>query len=107
MPLSPSMNVIELRHEAVFMNAGSYVIRPKSSSWTLIFRRSIARIVSSVIGTSYVFPVRLSVMVRVSGTFPSRFVAGKSITSVGAHEQRGCHDPCRLGAQPTRTELLA
>ena len=66
MPLSPSMKVMALRHDAVFMNAGSYVIMPKSSSLTLIFRRSRARIVSSLMGTSYDLPVRLSVMVRVS-----------------------------------------
>src|SRR5687768_2153918 len=52
--------------EAVFIKPGSYVISPKSSSLILIFRRSIALIVSWVMGTSYVFPVRLSVMVRVS-----------------------------------------
>jgi hypothetical protein len=32
---------------AVFMNAGSYVINPKSSAPALIWRRSIARIVPS------------------------------------------------------------
>jgi hypothetical protein len=46
------MNVIADRHEAVFVNAGSYAIRPKSSSETLISRRSMARIVPSVISTS-------------------------------------------------------
>src|SRR5205085_2690336 len=55
-----------LRHAAVFMKAGSYVIRPKSSAPLLIWRRSIARIVPSLIGRSYVLPVRLSVIVRVS-----------------------------------------
>src|SRR5579863_386552 len=40
-------------------------MRPKSSSFTLIWRRSMARIVSSSIGISYVLPVRLSVIVSV------------------------------------------
>jgi len=51
MPLSPSMYVMALRHAAVFMKAGSYVIRPKSSSPVRICRRSMALIVPSVIGT--------------------------------------------------------
>src|SRR6188472_2045644 len=55
-----------LRHEAVLVNAGSYVINPKSSSDTLILRRSMALMVPSVIGTSYCLPVRLSVIVSVS-----------------------------------------
>src|SRR5690242_7731208 len=59
------MNVMALRQAAVFMNAGSYVMRPKSSASVLICRRSVARIVPSVIGSSYFFPVRLSVTVRV------------------------------------------
>ena len=48
------------------MNAGSYVISPKSSAPVLIWRRSIARMVPSWIGSSYFFPVRLSVIVSVS-----------------------------------------
>ena len=59
-------SLVALRHAAVFMNAGSYVARPWSSSATLIFFRSLARMVPSVIGTSYCFPVRLSVIVSVS-----------------------------------------
>src|SRR3954449_12199567 len=55
------MKVISLRHAAVFVKAGSYVIRPKSSSSTFIWRKSIAFTVPSVISTSYVSPVRLSV----------------------------------------------
>ena len=55
-----------LRHAAVFMNAGSYVISPKSSGSTLICWRSMARIVPSLIGISYCLPVRLSVIVSVS-----------------------------------------
>src|SRR6266536_1207633 len=55
-----------LRQFAVFMNAGSYVISPKSSASVWICRRSIARIVPSSIGSSYFFPVRLSVIVSVS-----------------------------------------
>src|SRR5438128_1904886 len=48
------------------MNAGSYVIRPKSSGAVLICRKSMARIVPSRIGSSYFFPVRLSTIVSVS-----------------------------------------
>src|SRR5436190_22287385 len=66
MPLSPSMKVIVLRHDAVFMNAGSYVTRPKSSGAVLICLRSLARIVPSLLGSSYCLPVRLSTTVRVS-----------------------------------------
>src|SRR5215831_5057465 len=39
---------------------------PNSSAVTLIWRRSVALIVPSWIGTSYCFPVRLSVIVSVS-----------------------------------------
>src|SRR5919112_250128 len=39
---------------------------PKSSSPTLMSRRAVARTVPSSIGTSYVRPVRLSVIVRES-----------------------------------------
>src|SRR3954451_23865789 len=69
------MYVIDDRVDAVFVNAGSYVMRPKSSSSTLIWRRSMARTVPSVISMSYVLPVRLSVTVSVSPPFwaaPSR-----------------------------------
>ncbi len=59
------MYVIFDLHDAVFRNAGSYVIMPKSSGLTLIFRRSIALIVSFSIGTTYSLPVRLSRIVRV------------------------------------------
>jgi hypothetical protein len=47
MPRSPSMNVMALLHDAVFMNAGSYVINPNSSGAVLIWRRSIARVAVS------------------------------------------------------------
>src|SRR5436190_3760326 len=60
------MKVIALRQFAVFMNAGSYVIRPKSAGAALICRKSMARIVPSWIGSSYFFPVRLSTIVSVS-----------------------------------------
>ena len=62
----PSRYVIAERHDAVFMNAGSYVMSPKSSSATRIARKSSARTVPSVIGISYVRPVRLSVTLSVS-----------------------------------------
>src|SRR6266480_154528 len=64
MPLSPSMKVIRLLQEAVFMKAGSYVIKPKSSSDVLIWRRSMALMVPFSMGRSYCLPVRLSVMVK-------------------------------------------
>src|SRR6476659_7721094 len=60
------MNVTALRHEAVFVNPGSYVASPGDCSDTLIWPRSPALIVSSVIGISYSWPVRLSRTVRVS-----------------------------------------
>ncbi len=64
--MSPSMKVMELRQFAVFMKAGSYVIRPKSSSDALICRRSMALMVPSWMGSSYFLPVRLSTIVSVS-----------------------------------------
>ena len=66
MPLSPSIYVMRLRHAAVFMNAGSYVISPASSVAVLTWRRSVARMTPSLIGIWYCFPVRLSVRVSVS-----------------------------------------
>src|ERR1700737_2582110 len=45
-------------------------MRPKSSSETLIWRRSGARIVPSVISSSYWRPVRLSVTLRLSRASP-------------------------------------
>src|SRR5690349_1017682 len=71
MPFVPSRYVIDDRHAAVFMKAGSYVIRPKSSSATRMARKSSARTVPSVIGISYVRPVRLSVTLSVSEPVPS------------------------------------
>ena len=68
------MNVMLLRQAAVFMNAGSYVIIPNSSGAALICRRSVARIVPSWTGISYCLPVRLSIMVSVSGMKPNREV---------------------------------
>src|SRR5215207_1332734 len=63
------------------MYAGSYVIRPKSSSSTLISRRAGARIVPSSIGISYVLPVRLSVTLSVSDAVatPPPFVLSSSV----------------------------
>src|SRR5262249_46192177 len=83
------MNVIALRHSAVFMNAGSYVIRPKSSGPVLIWRRSIARMVPSWIGRSYFLPVRLSTIVSVSAIGVS-VVSGFVVIVVGiGHRLRG------------------
>src|SRR5579875_3598481 len=63
-PFSPSMNVIELLHDAVLTRPGSYDTRPKSSSETLICLRSIAFTAPFSIGISYTLPVLLSVTVR-------------------------------------------
>src|SRR5919109_1196868 len=49
-------------------------MRPKSSSSTLMSRSAGARIVPSSIGTSYVRPVRLSVMLSVSDAAAGREV---------------------------------
>ena len=64
---------------AVFMNAGSYVIMPNSSGVTLIWRRSVALMVPSWIGTSYCLPVRLSVIVSVSAIWK---VPGANVPTV-------------------------
>src|SRR6266478_1338192 len=59
---------------------------PNSLGSTLIWRRSAARMVSCVMGTSYVLPVRLSVMVSVSRGVeePSCFlvVVAESVESI-------------------------
>src|SRR5438067_1771191 len=99
MPLSPSMKVMALRHAAVFMNAGSYVIRPKSSPETLILRRSVARMVPSAMGTSYVFSVRLSVMVRVL------LAIGRVNLSPSHHGDGRRDDGRRFRAKAARPEL--
>src|ERR1051326_356344 len=84
------------------MNAGSYVIKPKSSSLTLIWRRSIALIVPSLTGTSYVLPVRLSVMVRVSAIAAVNLL---QIAEAGSDDhERG--DRRGFGAQAARSEAL-
>ena len=82
---------MELRQFAVLRNAGSYVIKPKSSGATLIFRRSMARIVPSVTGTLYFCPVRLSVIVSVSAMvfvgIDDGGVRGDAIRLVGPSRQ--------------------
>src|SRR5437588_5410023 len=98
MPFSPSMNVIADRQEAVAMYAGSYVIRPKSSSLTLMLRSSVARIVSSSIGISYCFPVRLSVMVRLSFAVGAPAPSCCCVCVVMALLSRGCRGVLRPGA---------
>src|SRR6218665_1711367 len=89
MPLSPSMKVMALLQLAVFRNAGSYPIRPKSSSETLICRRPLVRIQPFSIGTSYVFPVRLSVMVSVSLGMGGLFTGGGALSTKKNHARRG------------------
>src|SRR6267143_1149410 len=99
-----------LRQAAVFMKAGSYVIRPKSSSLTLILRRSVARMVSSLMGTSYDWPVRLSVMVRL--LVGKRLLRCRSSASIyqklaGARShERGGHDGRRFGAKAADAETF-
>src|SRR5438445_5200684 len=55
-------------------------MRPKSPSYAFTGRKSLARTVPSVMGSSYIFPVRLSVTVRVS-RWPS-FLAGRACLCV-------------------------
>src|SRR5512132_1209751 len=81
MPRSPSMKVIALRHDAVLRYAGSYDMRPPSPSSTLIWRRSVAWIVPSVIGSVYSRPVRLSVTLSVSSATVSPFLSRLGIVS--------------------------
>src|SRR3954454_17358624 len=75
MPASPSMYVTALRHEDVFRYAGSYDMRPPSPSDVLIWRRSVARIVPSTIGSEYSRPVRLSATVSVSSATTGNLAA--------------------------------
>src|ERR1051325_904962 len=82
-------------------------MRPKSSASVLICRRSSALMVPSAIGTSYDFPVRLSVMDSVSamaakcstGCVP--WVPARSLQS---GEPRHGDDAGGLRAEPPRTE---
>src|SRR6476660_2863121 len=90
------MNVMRLLHAAVFMNAGSYVIIPNSSAVTLIWRRSVALMVPSWIGTWYCFPVRLSVIVSVS-----------AIRSFRILRERLRGDAVSLGEPPPQVGHLA
>ena len=59
------MNVTALRHDAVFVNPGSYRAMPAWSSVLPILPRSAALTVPSVMGSSYSSPVRLSRTVSV------------------------------------------
>src|SRR5687767_1819605 len=67
-----------LRQAAVLRNAGSEVVSPVSSGPALICLRSVARIAHSLMGTSYCFPVRLSVIVSVSAMLESSVVSRQS-----------------------------
>src|SRR3954469_2077143 len=83
---------MELRQFAVFMNAGSYVIRPKSSSDALICLRSIALMVPSWMGRSYFLPVRLSTIVSVSAiAVPSVNLQSSALEPGGARRGRSAH----------------
>ena len=84
------------------MKAGSYVIRPKSSSSTLMSRSASARIVPSSIGTSYVRPVRLSVIVRVSAAVATPSPLEVVCSSVPIPTLWGTR---ALGAQPVMTAV--
>src|SRR3954452_19705798 len=102
-----------LRQFAVLRKAGSYVIRPKSPAATLICRRSMARMVPSVTGTSYCCPVRLSVIVSVSAIGVGHLllivqrVAGHTIRFVGP--AREVLHPAALAAEraPGRLRRVA
>src|SRR4051812_4526803 len=87
------------------MNAGSYVIRPKSSAWALIWRRSIARMVPSWIGRSYFLPVRLSTIVSVSGIGVS--AVGGFVVIVIGFGQRIRRDPVAAVRPPRQILELA
>src|SRR6185503_14901828 len=106
------MNVMRLLHEAVFMNAGSYVIRPKSSSDALIWRRSMALIVPFWIGNWYCLPVRLSVMVRLSSLMIRVSHKRMSTTKTLRTRKRGdtetrSNSPCpRVSPSPRLLYLL-
>src|SRR6266853_2015306 len=80
------MKLIALRQAAVFRNPGSYVASPASSSVTLIWRRSTARIVPSWMGSSYALPVRLSVTDRV--LFDTRIVLGNGWGKITGRRHR-------------------
>src|SRR3954452_10751982 len=79
-------------------------MRPKSSSWVLILRSSVARIVLSSIGISYCLPVRLSVTVRVSPDVPASAPALSCLVSVVmALLSRGCRGVLRPAFFASRT----
>src|SRR5437588_8795358 len=96
-----------LRQFAVFMNAGSYVIRPKSSGPALIWRRSIARIVPSWIGSSYFFPVRLSTIVSVSAIRSNQSAVVFRIVRLPRVAGRFARDTIRAAGPPRQILELA
>src|SRR5579863_6852552 len=71
---------------------------PKSASFTLILRRSAARIVSCVMGSSYVLPVRLSVTVSVSRDLADASAFCVSVAdveeSIAVLERQSRREPC-------------
>src|SRR5438093_8441242 len=87
-----------LRHDAVFRNPGSYVASPASSSATLIWRRSTARIVPSWMGSSYFLPVRLSVTDRV--LFDTRIVLGNGWGKITERRHGAAKAPVAARCRP-------
>src|SRR3954452_3190682 len=71
-------------------------MRPKSSSDTFICRKSMARTVPSVIGTSYVSPVRLSVTVRVSSLMARSLVLAAFLPAATEHAPEPSRAQVRL-----------
>src|SRR3954453_22053792 len=97
MPTSPSMKVIALRQEAVLTKPGSWVARPPGSPSTASCFRSAARMVPSVTGTSYSWPVRLSRMVMVSARGVSTSVESAVDVSVMGTNYAGALLTATLG----------
>src|SRR3954466_6428598 len=95
------------RQEAVFMNAGSYVMTPKSLSLTLMSRSAVARTVPSSIGTSYDLPVRLSVIVSESEAVatPPPFSLCSSVPTCAPLEGGGRISSSHCGGRGARRAL--
>src|SRR5262249_38885665 len=85
MPTSPSMNVILLLHDVVFVNAGSCESRPKSSGPVWIARRSRALIAPSAAFRAWSWRGRLSVIFRLGAEMvgDSTVAGGGKPPSVG------------------------
>ncbi len=96
---SPSMYVMRLVQDAVFRKAGSYTTSPCSSPLSLICAKDVARTAPFSMGISYVLPVRLSVIVRLSG-MPRVWQAGEaSHRGAGARLRRHALGGCVIVSQ--------